>query len=475
MKTYTQHYIDGAWQHAQGSATHEVHDSSTGAVIARIPSGTESEADRAVQAAARAWPQWSATPALERAALLERIAQELKAREDELTQAITQEVGTPVKQTRRVQVQSAIGVVQEYADILRQGFAWEERQGNALIVKESVGVVAAITPWNYPLSQIVLKVAPALAAGSTVVLKPTEVAPINALILAEAIHEAGLPAGVFNLVNGSGPVVGEALARHPKVNLISFTGSTRAGKRVAELASQTVKRVTLELGGKSATVVLPGADLDKAVQRSVGEFTFNSGQTCSAQTRLIVHEGDYPKVKQLLQELVEGLSVGAAQREDVRLGPLISAVQKERVEKYLEIATEEGAELIAQSDAGRADAPQGGYFVWPRAYKVTPQSRLAREEIFGPVLAVLTYSTEEEAIALANDSDYGLGGGVWAATDEQALAAARQIRTGQIHINGGAFNRSAPFGGFKQSGYGREGGVHGLDEYLETKAYLLPA
>lgn len=474
MQHHTRHYINGQWQTAQGTDTHEVHDSSTGEVIASIPSGLAQEAEQAIEAAAAAWPAWSATPPAERAQWLERIAQGLQAREEALTQAITAEVGMPIVQTRRIQVQSPIAVVQEYANILRQGFAWEERSGNALIVQEAVGVVVAITPWNYPLSQIVLKVAPALAAGCTVVLKPSEVAPLNALILAEAIHEAGLPAGVFNLVNGRGDVVGETLVRHPQTNMVSFTGSTRAGKRVAELASQGVKRVALELGGKSASVVLRGANLEKAIKASVGECMLNTGQTCSAHTRLIVHEDDYPAIVPLLQTAISRLSVGSAWRDDVRLGPLISAAQQARVQQYLQVAQDDGDELIARSEAGVADAPQGGYFVWPHAFKVRPDSRIAREEVFGPVLAVLTYRDTDEAVALANDTDYGLGGAVWAASDDEAIAVARRIRTGQIHINGGAFNRSAPFGGFKQSGYGREGGVHGLQEFLEAKALLLP-
>jgi betaine-aldehyde dehydrogenase len=353
-----------------------------------------------------------------------------------------------------------------------RAFHWQEQVGNSQVVREPIGVVGCITPWNFPLNQITLKVAPALAAGCTVVLKPSEIAPVNAMILADIIHAAGLPAGVFNLVNGLGPVVGEVLASHPEVDMVSFTGSTRAGKRVAELAAATVKRVTLELGGKSASVILPDADLAAAVKGTIGACLLNSGQTCSAHTRMLVPANRYDEVKALVQATIAKFTLGASLDENSRLGPLVSASQRERVLGFIRQGLEEGAELIA----GGPDKPafDKGYFVHPTVLRVKPNDTLAREEIFGPVLVILTYDTEEEAIHIANDTIYGLGGGVWSVDLDHAVAVARQIRTGQVDINGGPFNGNAPFGGYKQSGNGRENGRYGLEEFLEFKAMQFP-
>jgi len=322
------------------------------------------------------------------------------------------------------------------------------------------------------LNQITLKVAPALAAGCTVVLKPSEIAPVNAMILTEIIHAAGLPAGVFNLVNGLGPVVGEVLASHPEVDMVSFTGSTRAGKRVAELAAASVKRVTLELGGKSASVILPDADLAAAVKGTIGACLLNSGQTCSAHTRMLVPVKRYDEVKALVQAAIAKFTLGPSLDENTRLGPLVSAAQRERVLGFIRQGLEEGAELVA----GGPDKPafDKGYFVQPTVLRVQPNDTLAREEIFGPVLVILTYEDEEEAIRIANDTIYGLGGGVWSVDLDHAMAVARQIRTGQVDINGAPFNGNAPFGGYKQSGNGRENGRYGLEEFLEYKALQLP-
>jgi betaine-aldehyde dehydrogenase len=353
-----------------------------------------------------------------------------------------------------------------------RAFHWEEKVGNSLVVREPIGVVGCITPWNFPLNQITLKVAPALAAGCTVVLKPSEIAPVNAMILTEIIHEAGLPAGVFNLVNGLGPVVGEVLATHPEVDMVSFTGSTRAGKRVAELAAATVKRVTLELGGKSASVILPDADLAAAVKGTIGACLLNSGQTCSAHTRMLVPAKRYNEVKSLAQAAIAKFTLGASLDENTRLGPLVSAAQRDRVLGFIRQGLEEGAELVA----GGPDKPDfaQGYFVQPTVLRVQANDTLAREEIFGPVLVILTYEDEEEAIRIANDTIYGLGGGVWSVDLDHAVAVARQIRTGQVDINGAPFNGNAPFGGYKQSGNGRENGKYGLEEFLEFKALQLP-
>jgi betaine-aldehyde dehydrogenase len=385
--------------------------------------------------------------------------------------AIAREVGMPIKMAKMIQVGGPVFNWGNAAKAAR-AFHWEEKVGNSRVVREPIGVVGCITPWNFPLNQISLKVAPALAAGCTVVLKPSEIAPVNAMILTEIIHAAELPAGVFNLVNGLGPVVGEVLASHPEVDMVSFTGSTRAGKRVAELAAATVKRVTLELGGKSASVILPDADLAAAVKGTIGACLLNSGQTCSAHTRMLVPAKRYDEVKALVQATIAKFTLGPSLDENTRLGPLVSAAQRERVLGFIRQGLEEGAELVA----GGADKPafDSGYFVQPTVLRVQPNDTLAREEIFGPVLVILTYEDEEEAIRIANDTIYGLGGGVWSEDLDHAVAVARQIRTGQVDINGGPFNGNAPFGGYKQSGNGRENGRYGLEEFLEFKAMQFP-
>jgi betaine-aldehyde dehydrogenase len=336
---------------------------------------------------------------------------------------------------------------------------------------EAVGVVGVLTAWNSPLLFIAWKCAPAIAAGCTVVLKPSEIAPVNAIILAEIIHDAGLPAGVFNLVNGLGPVVGEVLASHPEVDMVSFTGSTRAGKRVAELAADSVKRVALELGGKSASIILPDADFEAAVRGSINACLLNSGQTCSAHTRMLVPEDRYDEVKSLAQAAIAKFTLGASLDEGSRLGPLVSAAQRDRVMGFIQQGLAEGAELVA----GGPNKPPfaKGYFVQPTVLRVQPTDTLAREEIFGPVLVILTYEDEAEAIRIANDSIYGLGGGVWSTDEAHALRVARQMRTGQVDINGAPFNGNAPFGGYKQSGNGRENGRYGFEEFLEHKAIQL--
>jgi acyl-CoA reductase-like NAD-dependent aldehyde dehydrogenase len=474
MKIYDQLYIGGKWLKPSGAGTIDVIDSGTEDVMGRIPEGTAADAEAAVEAAKLAFDGWAATPAAVRADYIEKIAANLKARTDELAATICGEVGMPLKLSRAIQVGSPLYNWKAYAKLARE-FEFEERIGNSLVVREPVGVVAAITPWNYPLSQITLKVAPALAAGCTVVFKPSEIAPLNAFMLAEAIHEAGLPAGVFNLVSGYGPVVGEIIASHPFVDMVSFTGSTRAGKRVAELAAASIKRVALELGGKSASVVLDDADLPAAVKGTLAACYLNSGQTCSAHTRLIVPESRYEEVRELAKAAAEAFLVADPRDERARLGPLASAVQQRRVREYIERGIAEGAELVT----GGAHMPEGlskGFFVKPTVFgRVHPKATIAQEEIFGPVLSILTCKDEEEAIRIANDSPYGLGGAVWAGSDERAMRVARRIRTGQIDINGGAWNAHAPFGGFKQSGYGRENGVYGLEEYLEYKSMQLKA
>lgn len=467
---YSSHYINGQWVKAESMETLPVHDSSTEDLMATVPCGTAAEADAAVRAARAAFIAWSALSVETRAAYLDKVAVGIKARTDELALAISREVGMPLKMARAVQVGGPAWHWGNFAKVARN-FEWEKKVGNSLVVREPIGVVGCITPWNFPLSQITLKIAPALVAGCTVVLKPSEIAPVNALILAEIIHEAGLPPGVFNLVNGLGPVVGEVLATHPEVDMLSFTGSTRAGKRVTELASQSVKRVALELGGKSASVILDDADLEAAVKGTVSACMLNSGQTCSAHTRMLVPASRYQDIKTLAQAAIARFNIGPSLEEGSKLGPLVSAAQRDRVLGFIRLGIEEGAEVIA----GGAELPPfaKGYFVQPTILGIKSTDTLAQEEIFGPVLVVMTYQDEEEAVTIANSTIYGLGGAVWAGTDEHAIKIARRIRTGQIDINGGPFNANAPFGGYKQSGNGRENGVYGLEEFLEFKSLQL--
>jgi acyl-CoA reductase-like NAD-dependent aldehyde dehydrogenase len=462
-------YIDGHWVAPVGSQFLEVLNPATEVVIARVPAATPAEAGQAVAAARRAAEAWRCTPIAERTAYLSRIHAGLTSRADEIARTITSEVGMPLKLSRRIQAGLPAAVLESYATLLGE-YAFEERIGNSLVLREPAGVAACITPWNYPLHQVIAKVAPALAAGCTVVLKPSEVAPLSAFILAEIIHEAGLPAGVFNLVTGTGEEVGEYLVRHPDIDLISFTGSLRAGRRVAELASGTVKRVTLELGGKSPAVVLDDADLPTAVKGTVGACFLNSGQTCNAFTRLLVPEHLYKEAAALAVTAADAYTPGDPLNEQTRLGPLVSATQRERVRDYIRRGVTEGAALLT----GGAEPPDGltsGFFVRPTVFgRVTPEMTIAREEIFGPVLSIMTYRTEEEAVNIANSSTYGLAAAVWSGDPERAERVARRLRAGQVDINGGAFNLLAPFGGCKQSGYGRELGKYGLEEFLQIKA-----
>jgi len=462
-------YIGGAWVPSSGAGVHEVIDSNTEEVFGKVPEGTADDVDRAVAAAAEAFPAWSATAVEERAKLLNRIADGLGARTDEIAATISREVGMPVSLSAPIQVGLAQGA---FADAAQQvsDLLWEEEIGNSLVVREPVGVVGAITPWNYPLYQIALKVAPAIAAGCTVVLKPSEIAPLNAFALAEIVDEAGLPPGVFNLVVGPGVIVGEAIASHPQVDMVSFTGSTRAGKRVMQLAAESVKKVSLELGGKSANVILEDADLDAAIPSGIFACFLNSGQTCSALTRMIVPRSRLVEVEEKAAAAAASYPPGNAFDPGTMLGPLVSAAQRERVRGYIRKGIDEGAKLVS----GGAEPPEGldkGYFVQPTVFsEVTSDMTIAQEEIFGPVLSILPFDTEEEAVRIANDSMYGLAGGVWSGDAAHAEQVARKMRTGQVDINGGAFNPSAPFGGYKQSGVGRERGKYGLEEFLEVKS-----
>lgn len=466
-------FIDGRWVSPLSADRTNVINAFSEEVIASIPMGNSVDVDCAVAAAAKAFDSWSALPASRRSRYLQNIALGLQKRAEELAQVICAEVGMPIKLSRIIQVNGPIAQWNSIAELL-ENYAFEENVDNSLVSKEAVGVVAAITPWNYPLHQITLKVAAALAAGCTVVLKPSEVAPLNAFILAEIIEEAGLPAGVFNLVTGLGSIVGEALTAHPDVNMVSFTGSTDAGKRVAARGAESVKRISLELGGKSASVILPDADFPQAIKATLGACFLNSGQTCSALTRMLVPASRYEESKALAQMYVKSFIPDDPSREATRLGPLISSAQKQRVLALIEQGLADGAELIS----GGLEKPEGfekGFFVQPTILgRVDSRSVVGQQEIFGPVLAVICYDNIEHAIQIANDSAYGLSGAVWSGTTTGALEVARRLRTGQVSINGGPFNPLAPFGGFKQSGHGREAGVFGVDEFLEYKAYQLP-
>jgi aldehyde dehydrogenase (NAD+) len=466
-------FIGGAWVAPSGKQTTDVFNAGNGERMAKVPLGDEKDVDAAVSAARAAFEGWSGGSAEWRAGFLDKIAAGLKARADELARLIAQEVGMPLKMAARIQVGLPIANFANYAKLVKE-FAFEQKVGNSLVLREPVGVVGAITPWNYPLHQITLKVAPALAAGCTVVLKPSEVAPLNAFVLAEVIEIAGLPKGVFNLVTGTGQKAGEALVKHAGVDMISFTGSTRAGKRISELGAQSIKRIALELGGKSASVILEDADLAAAVKGTVNGCYLNSGQTCTALTRMLVPESRYEEAAKLAAEAAKGFAVGDPLDDKSRLGPLTSLAQLERVRGYIKKGVEEGAELIAGGLEHPEGAPAGGYYVRPTVFgKVKNSMSIAQEEIFGPVLAIIPYQDEEDAVRIANDSPYGLAGAVWSKDDAHAQRVARRIRAGQVDVNGGAFNMNAPFGGFKQSGHGREAGVYGLEEFLEYKSLQL--
>jgi betaine-aldehyde dehydrogenase len=465
--------IGGQWVAPSVRETIDVHNAASGAVMGRIPAGGEKDAQAAVAAARAALEAWSRTSVEQRSEFLQKLSDGLKARADEIAKTIAQEVGMPIKLAGRIQAGLPIANFANYAKLVRE-FAFEERVGNSLVVREPVGVVAAITPWNYPLHQITLKVAPALAAGCTVVLKPSEVAPFNAFILAEVVESIGLPKGVFNLVTGLGQTVGEALVKDPGVDMISFTGSTRAGRRISELAAQTVKRVALELGGKSASVVLDDADLAAAVKSTVNGCYLNSGQTCTALTRMLVPQSKYEEAARIAVEVARTFAPGDPLAEGTKLGPLSSAAQLERVRGYIKKGIQEGAELLTGGAEPPEGVPAGGYYVKPTVFgRVKPGSTIEQEEIFGPVLAIVPYRDEEDAIRVANDTPYGLAGAVWSKDEARAQRVARRIRAGQVDVNGGAFNMNAPFGGFKQSGHGREAGVYGLEEFLEYKSLQL--
>jgi aldehyde dehydrogenase (NAD+) len=470
MRDYDKIYIGGAWRAPHAAAEPiAVYNSTTEQVMGHIPQGSAADVDAAVEAARGAFEEWSATEPAQRAEVLRAISAGLKARADEIVEVIAQEVGMPKDAARLLQVGLPRASFSNAAKIVTS-YEFEYEVETSLIIREPVGVVGAITPWNYPLHQIALKVAPALAAGCTVVLKPSEVAPLNTFILTEIIAEAGLPAGVFNLVTGYGVPVGEAIAAHPGIDMVSLTGSTVAGRRVAELAAGSIKRVALELGGKSANIVLDDADLEEAVRGGIVRLLRNSGQTCTALSRMLVPRGRVAEVESLILRELEQQVVGDPLADGTTVGPLVSDRQRERVRDYIRAGEAEGARLVAGGAEAPAENPQG-YFVSPTVFSdVTNDMTIAREDIFGPVLSIIAYDDEDEAVAIANDSPYGLSGAVYSGSQEHAEGIARRIRTGQVEINGGTFNVWAPFGGYKQSGLGREAGRFGFEEYLEVKS-----
>ena len=467
-------YIGGQWVQPSADGAIDVIDSRTEAVMGRVPRGGTTDAERAVAAARSAFPAWSRTPVADRAAGLRALADGLDARGEQLAEMMSREVGTPIAISRRVQVGLAVDVFRSMADIVAE-FPLESRVGNSLLVRQPAGVVAAITPWNYPLYQLAAKLAPAMAAGCTTILKPAGAAPLAAFVLAEVIDGLGLPPGTVNVISGPGRLIGEMLAAHPDVDMVSITGSTQAGIKVAQAAAQTVKRVTLELGGKSPFILLDDSDLAAALPVAVRSCFVNNGQTCAALTRLIVPRGLLSAVEDGLADLIGTMRVGDPLDPGTDLGPVVSAGQRQTIRDYIKQGSAEGAALVA----GGEDAPEGldrGFYVRPTVFSaVAPDMVIAREEIFGPVLAVLPADSEDEAVRIANDSEYGLSGGVWSGDQDRAMAVARRLRTGQVAVNGGRFNARAPFGGYRASGVGRELGEHGLAEYFELTSLQLPA
>jgi aldehyde dehydrogenase (NAD+) len=467
----TEFYIDGAWVAPASAKLHDVINPATEQVAGQISLGSSVDVDRAVAAARRAFPAYSETGREERIALLERILAGLHARRSEIARMMTEEMGTPITFSNDVQFVMGASHFEEQISVLKS-YQFEQLQGNTMIRREAIGVCGLISPWNWPLNQVTSKIAPALAAGCTVVLKPSEYSPLSTIILAEVLHDAGVPKGVFNLVNGDGPEVGEAISRHPDIDMVSFTGSTRAGVLVAQAAAATVKRVTQELGGKSANVVLSDADLTKAVPAGVLQSYRNAGQSCQAPTRMLVHRPQRDAVVALAKATVEGVVEGDPLDPQTTMGPLVNKTQWDRVQRLINLGIEEGATLVC-GGPGLPDGCDRGFYIKPTVFAdVTSDMAIAKEEIFGPVLSILTYETDDEAVAIANDTAYGLAGYVQSGDVEHARRIAARIRAGRVYINNSPPDRGAPFGGYKQSGNGREQGVFGLEEYLEVKAVL---
>lgn len=465
MKEYTKIYYGGQWQEASSQDYKEVINTATNEVIAKVKSATESDVDKAVQAAKDAFLEWNALEPSERAQYVKKILDGIKDRQEEIADTIVKELGSSKDFSVNTQAQISINEMEATLEDF-QNYPFEEKFDDTTVIKEGSGVVACITPWNYPLNQIQRKVTPALLAGNTVVVKPASETPLTAFIYAEILEEAGLPEGVFNLVTGKGSTIGDYLAGHPDVAIISFTGSTAVGKGLYEKAGTTVKKLVLELGGKSAMVFLEGGDLKAAIEQAAGTVIDNQGQTCSALSRLLVPKDRLEETEDYLKEYYDTIKVGNPADDGVRVGPMVSKDQYQTVLDYIEKGKEEGAEVLVGGHAIEGD----GLFIEPTVFtKVTNDMTIAREEIFGPVLTVLTYDTVEEAIEIANDSPYGLSGAV-TGPQEEAVKVARQLRTGNVNVNQGFRNSSAPFGGYKESGFGRENGTYAIDDYVELKA-----
>jgi aldehyde dehydrogenase (NAD+) len=471
MTSYRKFYIDGAWLDPSNDRTRPVINPATEEKIADVSLGDVADVNRAVAAARAAFPAFANTTSEERAALLQRILEAYKARYDDIARAITLEVGAPGWLSKRAQAATGVAHLEQAISVLKN-YSFTEMRGKTLIAREPIGVCGLITPWNWPINQMMCKLAPALAAGCTVVIKPSEVAPLSAILLAEAIDAAGVSKGVFNLIHGDGPITGKALAAHPDIDMISFTGSTRAGILVAKAAADTVKRVHQELGGKSANIVLPDADLPKAISNGVRACFLNSGQSCNAPTRLFVQNQHMAQAIELAKTAAEGVKVGDPTAADTTIGPVVNETQFDRIQHLIESGIAEGATLVT-GGPGRPAGLNRGFYVKPTVFSnVRPEMTISREEIFGPVLAMFGYETEEEAIALANDTNYGLAGYVQSADLARAQRVAKRLRVGTVHLNGAAPDFSAPFGGYKQSGNGREWGVFGMEDFLEVKAIM---
>ena len=469
MRNMLEFYIGGEWVEPVEPRQLDVINPATEEVAGRISLGCRADVDRAVAAAVKAFPAFAATSRAERIELLESIVAEFGKRHDEIAAAITEEMGAPALFARNEQAASGPQHIKTAAKVLRD-FPFEEQQRSTLIVREPIGPCALITPWNWPVNQIAVKVAPALAAGCTMVLKPSEVAPFDAVLFAEVLHAAGVPAGVFNLVNGDGPTVGAALSGHPDIAMVSFTGSTRGGIAVAQNAAASVKRVAQELGGKSANIILDDADFETAVAKGTEACFDNSGQSCNAPTRMLVPRARLDEAAKSAAAVAESLTVGDPNDPDTDLGPVVSEVQWRKIQELIESGSAEGATLVA-GGPGRPDGLEKGFYVRPTVFSnVRNDMRIAREEIFGPVLSILPYEDEDDAVAIANDTPYGLSGYVSSGNLERARRVASRLRTGMVHINGASLDSRAPFGGYKQSGNGREWGPQGIDEFLEVKS-----
>ena len=471
MKQYLQFYIDGRWVDPSEPRTLDVIDPATEQPIAQIALGGQKDVDLAVQAARRAFETYSRTTREERIALLQRIMASYQKRYDEIAETISREMGAPIWLSKAAQAATGLAHLGQTLQVL-QGYEFEQQRGTARIVREPIGVCGFITPWNWPVNQILCKVAPALAAGCTMVLKPSEIAPLNAILVAEVLHDAGVPPGVFNLVNGDGPTVGAALSKHPGIDMMSFTGSTRAGIEVAKAAADTVKRVAQELGGKSANIILEDADFAKAVAGGVTGCFLNSGQSCNAPTRMLVPAARHDEAVEIAKAAAAAVKPGDPFKDGTTIGPVVSEAQWKKIQGLIQKGIDEGATLVT-GGTGRPEGLDKGYYVKPTIFaNVRNDMTIAREEVFGPVLAILPYKNEDEAIQIANDTPYGLSGYVTAGTVEKAKQVASRLRTGNVHLNGAGADFAAPFGGYKQSGNGREWGEFGFEEFLETKALL---